>query len=123
MDSQGYEMVSQKGSMMEEIRKLPLELNKYGNHYRLWKRGEHTLIYAESADPRWPAFEVFEIRIAKAKEIFGRQYPPRELFPGNEDCGKWSVWCNTEEKALAVFDRLEVEAKHTYTDNQVRVTM
>ena len=42
---------------------------------------------------RWDGtYEVFRIKISREKEIFGRTYPPREVYPGNEDFGTFA-WC------------------------------
>ena len=42
--------------------------------------------------------EVFKIKIAPEQEIYGRQYPEREKYPGNEDFGHWA-WCFNNEKS------------------------
>ena len=91
----------------EQIQKLPEQLTRVGNQYRLFKRGEKALIYGEGHDGLNLAFEVFKIRTYAAGERFGKQYPEREVFPPSEAFGKWAGWCNTEEKALRFFQLLE----------------
>lgn len=49
---------------------------------------------------RWDdVWEVFHIVIRKESEAFGKTYPKREVYPGNEDFGK-TAWCYKDE-ALA----------------------
>ncbi len=42
-------------------------------------------------------YEVFKIKISKEEEAFGKTYPKREVYPGNEDFGK-TAWTYREEK-------------------------
>jgi hypothetical protein len=42
-------------------------------------------------------YEVFKISISPAATIFGKDYPEREVYPGNEDFG-FSAWCIRDEK-------------------------
>lgn len=47
---------------------------------------------------RWDdVYEVFRIKIAEAAEIFGKSYPKREVYPGNEDFGK-TAWCYKQKE-------------------------
>jgi len=56
---------------------------------------------------RWDGvYEVMRIQIGEACEIFGRKYPRREVYPGNEDFGMYA-WCYHSEKlAREMYDRL-----------------
>ena len=48
---------------------------------------------------RWDnVYEVFKIHIDEPRESFGKQYPKREIYPGNEDFGR-TAWCYNDEKA------------------------
>ena len=56
---------------------------------------------------RWDnIYEVFRIKVSKEKTMFGKTYPKREVYPGNEDFGK-TAWCfNNEENAKRRYDSL-----------------
>jgi len=42
---------------------------------------------------RWDnVYEVFRVRIKEEGEVFGKTYPKREVYPGNEDFGA-TAWC------------------------------
>ena len=42
---------------------------------------------------RWDnVYEVFRIIIVEPKENFGKMYPRREIYPGNEEFGR-TAWC------------------------------
>ena len=52
------------------------------------------------------AFEVFHVKIRPEGEVFGKVYPEREVYPGNEDFGQ-SAWCfTTLESATKRFREL-----------------
>jgi hypothetical protein len=42
-------------------------------------------------------YEVFRIKIAEEGEAFGKQYPKREVYPGNEDFGR-VAWTYRDQK-------------------------
>ena len=47
---------------------------------------------------RWDnVWEVFRIKIREEGAVFGKTYPKREAYPGNEDFGV-TAWCYSEEK-------------------------
>jgi hypothetical protein len=50
---------------------------------------------------------VFKLRIQPEREIFGKSYPEKERFPGNEDFGIWAWACRTLERAMERFNELE----------------
>jgi hypothetical protein len=91
------------------MEKLPKELNRNGFIYKFHKRGDRALIY-EQYDPeveKTIAFEVFKIKVDQPKFVFGSNLPEREVFPSNEDFGKWAWACSKLERALYRFDKLE----------------
>ena len=69
---------------------------------KLVKRTDRKAMYY-----RWDnVWEVFRISISEAAEIYGRKYPRREVYPGNEDFGS-TAWCfSDEESALKMYDNL-----------------
>lgn len=66
------------------------------------KRNGDVCLYQRSDGP----YEVFQVQVAPARDVFGTELPERETYPGNEDFGK-TAWCYTGyEGALRKFDRL-----------------
>jgi hypothetical protein len=53
-------------------------------------------------------FEVVVVRIRRAEELFGRRYPERETYPGNEDWGTygWSYLASDLPGAQKRFEHL-----------------
>lgn len=67
------------------------------------KEKENIYLYQRSDSN---VFEVFIAKTAKQGEVFGKEYPERELYPCNEDFGK-TAWCyNSLEKAIKKFNSL-----------------
>jgi len=101
-------------STSDQIQRLPETLSRVGNHYRLYRRGENSLIYQEvdQNGNGYNSFEVFRIRVRPAGEQFGKWYPTTEMFPSSEAFGKTAWWCNSLEKALEYFEKLEGEEKY-----------
>lgn len=56
---------------------------------------------------RWDnVYEVFKIKIAEPTEIYGRVYPRREVYPGNEDFGA-IAWCyHDKQLAMDMYNRI-----------------
>jgi hypothetical protein len=50
---------------------------------------------------------VFKRKIDKPKVVFGIELNEREIFPGNEDFGKWAWAISDEQRALKRFDAIE----------------
>lgn len=51
-------------------------------------------------------FEVLIVKVQKEREIFGKTYPTKEVYPGNEDFGV-TAWCYKDRKeAEKKFNRL-----------------
>ena len=59
---------------------------------KLIERTDKKAIYFRT-DNVW---EVFKIKISEPSEVFGKKYPKREVYPGNEDFGVWA-WCYRDE--------------------------
>jgi hypothetical protein len=60
---------------------------------KLIERTDKKALYLRSDN----IYEVFRIKIQKATEMFGRTYPRKEVYPGNECFGLWA-WTYREEK-------------------------
>ncbi len=88
---------------------LPEEIRKNSFIFRFVKRGERAIMY-EQYDPEFDstiAWEVFKRKIDKPKIVFGIQLNEREIFPGNEDFGKWAWSIRNLEKANTIFNDIE----------------
>ena len=88
---------------------LPEEIRKNTYLYKFYKRGEKAMMY-EQIEPDTGitvAYEVFKRKIDKPKVVFGIQLNEREIFPGNEDFGKWAWAISDQGRALEKFDLIE----------------
>lgn len=81
-------------------------------HYamKLVKRDWMAAMYKAGHDNYW---EVHQVRIGKAVQIKGKQYPEREILAGNEDFGTYAWACGTleraEERFAEVLDSLKAK--------------
>jgi hypothetical protein len=94
------------------MKELAEVINRNGFVYKQIKRGDRAAIYSqiisdEEIRGNFEAFEVFKIKIGKAKVVFGVELPEKEKFPSDEDFGKWA-WSYTDySKALFKYERIE----------------
>lgn len=60
--------------------------------HQLYRHG-NVAVYAQSKGGRVISYEVIRIQQEKAREMFGKPYPEREVYPGSEMWGKegWTV--------------------------------
>lgn len=59
-----------------------------GRTVRALMRSGKSAIYALCRDELVDGYEVFKIRIKKARRVFGKDYPAAERYPSNEDFGR-----------------------------------
>jgi len=88
---------------------LSEEIRKNGFIYRLEKRGEKAMMYRQICPEEGDtiAYEVFKIKVDKPKVVFGIQLNEREIFPGNEDFGKWAWSTRYPDRAEIIYERIE----------------
>ena len=88
---------------------LPEKIKRKGFFYELEKRGNKALMYRQidDEDNILVAYEVFKIKVDPPKVVFGIQLNEREVFPANEDFGKWAWTCTNKEKADRRFQEIE----------------
>jgi hypothetical protein len=88
---------------------LPERIRRKGFFYDFVKRGEKAMIYKQTdvEDDFIVAYEVFKIKVDQPKVVFGIQLNEREIFPANEDFGKWAWSCPSLERAEKKFQYLE----------------
>lgn len=78
-------------SLPDVVTELPVGIP--GMSAKLVARNKHKAIYY-----RWDdVWEVFRIKKSKVSIVFGKEYPAREVYPGNEDFGS-TAWCFKDEK-------------------------
>ena len=82
---------------------IPESYRQAGYHMKLLKREKMAAMYADVSKSY---FEVHEVRVAKARQVFGKDYPEREILAGNEDFGTYAWACVNEERAQARFDNI-----------------
>ncbi len=71
-----------------------------GHHYRQVWRDNYAAIYEQrNAFGAFIGYEAIAIKIRPACHAFGKDYPPRELYPCNEDWGKFAVSVSDLDRA------------------------
>lgn len=100
--------------IQEQIQHLQESLSKNGNDYRLYRRGQRTLMNAVlDSKGRELEYEVFHIRIQAAGEVYGNWYPTREVYPSSESFGSSAVWCKDLVRSFAWFNAFEEGPKQS----------
>jgi len=94
---------------------LPEKIKRKGFIYELEKRGNKALMYRQidDEDNVLVAYEVFKIKVDPPKLVFGIQLNEREVFPANEDFGKWAWACSSKERAEKRFQDIEDSINET----------
>ena len=91
----------------QELKKLPLEFNRAGFHWKQIARTEEKAIYSGTLKSgRVNVWEVIMVRKAPAGRIMGVPYPPREVFPKTSDWGSYGWTFNDEERAMKKYNTL-----------------
>jgi len=86
---------------------LPDKIRKNGFNYTLVSRGRTSCLYAQTVTKNLKYYEVFIIRVAPEKNINGTIIPSKEVFPRNEDFGKYAWSLRTLAKAMDKFFEIE----------------
>jgi hypothetical protein len=82
---------------------LAIEITQNGgHHYRQVWRDENCAVYEQRGHyDQLLGYEAIVIKHQKAKELFGRHYPAKELYPVSEDWGRLAVTKENFGKAKA----------------------
>jgi len=88
---------------------LPPKIRKNGFTYTLVSRGRRACLYKQRVTEKIHYYEVFILRLGQEKNIFGKILPSKEIFPRNEDFGKFAWSFRTITEAKKKFYRLERE--------------
>jgi hypothetical protein len=88
---------------------LPEKIKRKGFIYELEKRGTKALMYRQidDEDNILVSYEVFKLKVDPPKLVFGIQLNEREVFPSNEDFGKWAWTFSIKERADKRFQEIE----------------
>jgi hypothetical protein len=102
---------------------LPEKIKRKNFFYELEKRGTKALMYRQidDEDNYLVGYEVFKIKVDSPKVVFGIQLNEREVFPANEDFGKWAWACSTKEKADQRFQYLESLSEEIQSEEDLEV--
>lgn len=93
-----------------EYRTLPLEFQQDKFHYRQVHRSDRAAVYSQSKNGKILGYEVIKIRRAKGGFLRGALIPPREVYPGSSQWGKFSWTVKTWEGAMERFQLIEAES-------------
>lgn len=89
------------------MKKLPIHLRKNGFDYEQIKRGTKACIYKQIIPGAPHQYEVFRIKVKKARIVKGNEIPAKEWFPHDEAFGVWAWSIQNLELAYAVFEWIE----------------
>ena len=97
---------------------LPATITKSGGVVlKLITRSDHAAIYSLSRHNILHGYEVFEIRIQKAQERYGKHYPAKEIYPYDEAFGKFAKSVVTLERAEYWFEYFDSRAARRELEN------
>lgn len=91
------------------MKKLETVFTKRGFLCEMIEESTHTYIFKKtrSLNTNYTTYEVFEKRVSPEKERDGILYLESEVFPHDEDFGKWAFACSTLERAKERQQELE----------------
>jgi hypothetical protein len=92
---------------------LPVEITQNGGHHyrQVWRDGYSAVYEQRSAVGTFLGYEVITIKRQGACRVFGRLYPPKEIYPCSEDWGKLAVSVSDLGRAIIVARELSKKAK------------
>ena len=92
---------------VDTMKTLSHKIRKNEYSYSLICRGCRSCLYAQHITPEIDCYEVFLIKVQKAKILFGNVIPEKEVFPSNEDFGKTAWSYSDYNTALNKYNNLE----------------
>ena len=71
---------------------------KHSDHVlkQVWRDKTHAVYQHFGAHGKFIGWEAILIKVAPARRIFGKDYPEREVYPSNEDFGRYAVSLGAE---------------------------
>ena len=99
---------------------LPIEVTQNGgHHYRQVWRDDYAAVYEQrNAFGAFLGYEVIAIKRAGLCHAFGKDYPPRELYPCNEDWGKLAISVSDLDRAMNAAKEFSTRAKQSQKTRQ-----
>jgi hypothetical protein len=99
---------------------LPIELTQNGgHHYRQVWRDDYAAVYEQrNAFGAFLGYEAIAIKRAGPCHAFGKDYPPRELYPCNEDWGKLAISVSDLDRAMNAAKEFSTRAKQSQKTRQ-----
>lgn len=93
---------------------LPIEYKKYGYTHKQITREGDVAIYSQASEGSIEpiAYIVFIVQKQAASNIYGRDYPPKEIVPGNSLWGNYGYTCRTIERANVRMEEFKIRIKN-----------
>ena len=94
---------------------LPIEITQNGgHHYRQAWRDDYAAVYEQrNAFGAFLGYEAIAIKPAGPCHAFGKDYPPRELYPCSEDWGRLAVSTSDLNRAMEAAKHFSQRAKQS----------
>jgi hypothetical protein len=96
--------------MGDAVEKLKEVIKKNGFIYQQVRRTRFVALYQQEDI----GYEVFVIKRRKENEAFGKKYPEAEMFPSNEDFGKYAWTLRDRQKAEEKYNWLCENLRHKF---------
>ncbi len=93
---------------------LPKKITQNGGHHyeQVW-RDEHAAVYKQfGAFGQFIGYEAIAIKKTEPSEVFGKKYPAREVYPGNEEWGKLAISVSDLDRAKEAAQNFSKRAHH-----------
>ena len=92
---------------------LSKEVKTNSSAYHQLKRQDDVGLYEQRINGRLTAYEVIIIHIMKARELFGKKYPKKEVYPKSSQWGEYRWTFSKIEKAEQKFkETVKVRAEN-----------
>ena len=99
---------------------LPIKITQNGgHHYRQVWRDDYAAVYAQrNGFGAFLGFEAIAIKRADACHAFGKDYPPRELYPCSEDWGRLAISTSDLNRAMEAAKHFSQRARQSRKERQ-----
>ena len=103
-----------EGKESPKTYKLQANFKKYGDQFRLFKEDENGFIYERKSSSGRIYYEVFKKRVRNVPHTLQEDVNSKyfecevmEIYPGDEDFGKWAWFCTSKGRAYVRFESLK----------------
>lgn len=107
------------------MEQLPIEYKKYGYTYKQIIREGNIAIYSQSSEGSNEPFAyiVFIVQKQAASNIYGREYPAKEIVPGHSLWGNYGYTCHTMQRANVRMEEFKTRISNRQVElNPVDIT-